>query len=104
MALAVERLAAADAAQLVATVGKFEVGAPGGGGGAINVIPGEVNFSIDLRSGSDRRREQALAQLEAECRAIAAERGVQLHWNPFYALPAAPCDARLQAQLAATLQ
>jgi hydantoinase/carbamoylase family amidase len=104
MALAAERLARADAQRLVATVGKFEVGAPGGGGGAINVIPGEVHFSIDLRSGDDALREQALSALAAECRAIAARRGVALDWHPFYTLPAAPCDARLQRQLSAALE
>jgi hydantoinase/carbamoylase family amidase len=96
MALAVERHCAERADGLVGTVGKFAVA----GGGAINVIPGAVEFTVDLRSGDDARRRAAQAAIEAECRAIAARRRVALAWEPFFELAAAPCDARLQAQWA----
>jgi hydantoinase/carbamoylase family amidase len=96
MALAVERHCAERADVLVGTVGKFAVA----GGGAINVIPGAVEFTVDLRSGDDARRRAAQAAIEAECRAIAARRRVALAWEPFFELAAAPCDARLQAQWA----
>ena len=96
MALAVERHCAERAESLVGTVGKFAVG----GGGAINVIPGAVEFTVDLRSGDDAKRKVAVAAVEAECRAIASRRGVGIAWEPFFELSAAPCDARLQAQWA----
>ncbi len=96
MALAVERRCAERADGLVGTVGKFAVA----GGGAINVIPGAVEFTVDLRSGDDAVRHAAQAAIEAECRAIAARRRVAFAWEPFFELAAAPCDARLQAQWA----
>jgi hydantoinase/carbamoylase family amidase len=97
--LAIERHCAERADTLVGTVGKLAVA----GGGAINVIPGEVEFTVDLRSGDDAKRREALAQIEGKCRAIAQRRGVTLAWEPFFELNAAPCDARLQALLAASI-
>ncbi len=96
MVLAVEAHCAARAETLVGTVGKLTVA----GGGATNVIPGEVEFTIDLRSGNDALRLAALSELEALCRAVAARRNVALTWEPFFHLSAAPCDARIQAQFA----
>ena len=99
MVLAIERHCLARAATLCGTVGKLAIP----GGGAINVIPGEVEFNVDLRSGDDAKRLAALAALEAECTAIAGRRGVSLSWEPFFHVSAAPCDPRLQAQFAASI-
>lgn len=96
MALAVEQLGRDRAEQIVATVGKFAIAE----GGAINVIPGAVEFTIDLRSGDDAQRAAALKALRAELGRIAERRAVTLDWQSFYALDAAPCHADLQAQLA----
>jgi hydantoinase/carbamoylase family amidase len=96
MVLAIERYCAERHGTLVGTVGKLAIT----GGGAINVIPGAVEFTVDLRSGDDAKRRDALAAVEAECRAIAARRRVALAWEPFFELAAAPCDARLQSQWA----
>jgi allantoate deiminase len=43
--LQVERLRIADGERLVCTVGKFSIHP-----GATNVIPGAVNFTVDIRS------------------------------------------------------
>jgi hydantoinase/carbamoylase family amidase len=99
MVLAIERHCAERADSLVGTVGKLAVA----GGGAINVIPGTVEFTVDLRSGEDAKRLAALAAVEALCRAIARRRRVALAWEPFFELAAAPCDARLQSQWAAAI-
>jgi hydantoinase/carbamoylase family amidase len=99
MVLAIERHCLERADTLCGTVGRLAIP----GGGAINVIPGEVEFNIDLRSGEDSRRAAALAAVEADCAAIAARRGVVLAWEPFFHLSAAPCDTRLQARLAASI-
>jgi hydantoinase/carbamoylase family amidase len=99
MVLAVEAHCAQRADTLVGTVGKLAVP----GGGAINVIPGEVEFTVDLRSGDDVKRIEALGAVEAACRAVAERRGVDMAWEPFFELRAAPCDPRLQAQLAASV-
>jgi hydantoinase/carbamoylase family amidase len=100
MVLAVEGHCVASANTLMGTVGKLAVA----GAGATNVIPGAVEFTVDLRSGDDARRLAALASIEAECRAIAARRQVELEWDAFFHLKAAPCDTRIQAQLAASVE
>ena len=99
MVLAIERHCAQRSDTLVGTVGKLTVV----GGGAINVIPGAVEFTVDLRSAEDTKRKEALEAVASECRAIAARRHVTLSWEPFFELQAAPCDPRLQAQWARSI-
>ena len=95
MVLAVEAHCRDDAAHLVGTVGKLAIAA----GGAINVIPGRVEFTVDVRSGEDERRRAAAAALEARCREIAARRGVAVEWSQVQELPAAQCDAQERRRL-----
>jgi allantoate deiminase len=83
------------AAGLVGTVGMIEAKP-----GAANVIPQDVSFTIDVRSGDDATRRRAVAALRAQFSAIAARRKVQMELAAFYEADAAPCDARLQQQLA----
>lgn len=80
---------------LVGTVGKMSV-APG----AINVIPQDVEFSIDVRSGDDALRRAAVAYFQSGLEAIAKRRRVEVTAAPFYAADAAPCDEALQQQFA----
>ena len=80
---------------LVGTVGRMTV-LPG----AVNVIPQDVEFTVDLRSGVDATRRAALEALRAEFAAIAARRRVGLAFEPFFELTASPCDDRLQQQFA----
>jgi allantoate deiminase len=90
MALAVETIAREDASDLVATVGKMEV-LPG----AANVIPGEVRFTIDVRSGdADRRNRAADAILETLAN-IAERRALDFSSDLIHDLPASPCDPAL---------
>lgn len=100
MVLAIERHCVERADTLCGTVGKLAVQ----GGGAINVIPGAVEFNVDMRSGNDDTRRAALAEVEAECARIADRRGVELTWEAFFHVSAAPCDPRLQAQFAASIE
>ena len=83
------------AAGLVGTVGVIEAKP-----GAVNVIPQDVSFTIDVRSGEDAMRRRAVAALRAQFSAIAARRKVQMELAAFYEADAAPCDAGLQQQLA----
>jgi hydantoinase/carbamoylase family amidase len=99
MALAVERFCAARPTELVGTVGRFSVA----GGGAVNVIPGNVEFSVDVRSGDDATRTAAASAIAAECRAIAARRGVMLQLDVYFDLESAPCDEKLQGLLAESI-
>jgi hydantoinase/carbamoylase family amidase len=80
---------------LVGTVGRIEA-LPG----AVNVIPQDVTFSLDLRSGEDGPRRTAFAAIHAGLETIAARRSVALGWDAYFDSAAAPCDARLQEQLA----
>ncbi|MCS6997231.1 MAG: allantoate amidohydrolase [Casimicrobiaceae bacterium] len=98
MVLAVERYALQHPG-LVATVGKLTV-APG----AVNVIPGEVVFTVDLRSGEDAVRRSAVEALREQFFAMAARRGVRVVAEPFFELEAAPCDPGLQAALARAIE
>jgi allantoate deiminase len=93
MALAIEARARGEA-DLVATVGRFDVWPD-----ATNVIPGHVQFSIDVRSPDDARRAAALADLEARITAIAASRGVRVSIAKPHDANAFACDPSIIADL-----
>lgn len=84
MALVIERLGQRDP-DLVATVGKFQT-LPG----AVNVVPGEVRFTLDARSPNDEKRNALTGDIAAQCHAIAKKRGVQLAIEPMSSSPATP--------------
>ena len=100
MVLAVEAHCVDRAETLVGTVGKLAVV----GSGAINVIPGAVEFTIDVRSGEDAKRRAGVAAIETRCREIAERRGVALAWEVFFELTAAPCDPGLQTAWARSIE
>lgn len=95
----IECFCAAGTDGLVGTVGKLDVV----GGGAMNVIPGEVNFTIDVRAGVDATRLAAVDALKKSATEIAARRKVQLTWDAFFHLEAAKCDDAHQAQWASAI-
>ena len=84
MALAIETLGRRHP-DLVATVGKFQA-LPG----AVNVVPGEVRFTLDARSPSDELRNALTNDIEAQCHAIAKKRGVTLVIEPMSSSKATP--------------
>ena len=59
--------------QLVATVGRVEVSP-----GAVNVVPGEVKVSLDVRHPSDSSRHAAVGRLLTKAEHLAMARGVQV--------------------------
>ncbi len=83
---------------LVATVGTLTIP-----GAAVNVVPGTVSFSLDVRAPDDHQRRAALADILAGLDAIAARRGVSVAFERTYEEAAAPCDPALQAALAAAV-
>jgi len=87
-----------DHAGLVGTVGKLSVKP-----GAINVIPQDVEFTIDVRSGDDPIRAVALKAFATGLPAIANRRNVRLRVETLYDADAAPCDAALQKQFEAAI-
>ena len=98
MALAIEGRARSEP-DLVATVGRLEVWP-----GATNVIPGHVQFSIDLRAPSDLNRAAALADIEARISAIAATRGVRVSIAKSHEANAYLCDPNIVAGLAQAVE
>jgi allantoate deiminase len=91
--LAAETLAKKRAA-LVATVGRIAASP-----GAANVIPGEVEFSLDLRHPRDRDRLAALRVLRAEAERIARRRGLGISFHVVQDNPSVLCSPRFTALL-----
>lgn len=79
---------------LVATVGTLQCSP-----GAVNVIPGEVHLTLDIRSPQNASLETLLEGLLQEGEKIAAQRGLIFTAESYYSIPATPCDAELQTQL-----
>ncbi|CAH2602506.1 N-carbamoyl-L-amino acid hydrolase [Rhodovastum atsumiense] len=98
MILAVEAVAAG-AHGLVATVGQIAAEP-----GAINVIPGRVRFTVDLRAGDDALRAERMAALRRRLHAIATRRHVTMTIETLHDSPAAACDAGLMRGLAAAVR
>jgi beta-ureidopropionase / N-carbamoyl-L-amino-acid hydrolase len=90
MVLAVERRCS-EQPDLVGTVGKLDVP-----GGAVNVIPGRCEFSIDIRSGSDALRDAAAADVRAALEEIAARRRVKVDQRRVLQAASVPCATALQ--------
>ena len=80
-------------AGLVGTVGITSVKP-----GAVNVIPQDVEFTIDVRSSDDANRMNAVNALTEEFAIIAKRRNVVVATNVFFSSNAAACDATLQKQ------
>jgi allantoate deiminase len=95
--LAVEAVAAG-VPEAVGTVGRIDAHP-----GAMNVIPGRVRFSLDVRAPTDGARADALAAMRERFAAIAQRRGVTLALEPVWEARTAPCDAHLQERLAAAV-
>jgi allantoate deiminase len=66
----------------------------------MNVIPGKVRFSLDVRAPTDAQRHSAIEAIRREFVAIAQQRNVTIAWSPVWEAKTATCDANLQAQFA----
>ena len=99
MILAVEARGRADKDHLVATVGTLIIA-----GSAVNVVPGEVQFSLDVRTLSDDLRQQAVADIRAAVAEIAAKRGVRAVVDIGHEVPAAPCHGPLKDRMAKVVE
>lgn len=95
--LAVEELAGARA-DVVGTVGRIDAQP-----GAMNVIPGKVAFSVDVRAPTDAKRREAVDAILAAFDAIAARRNVALESSRVWEAKTAPCAPAMQAQIAAAI-
>ena len=93
MVLAVERRGP-EGTDLVATVGRIEA-LPG----AVNVIPGNAVFTIDLRSPDDAARNAAAGAILGDLEAIAGRRGLSVTVERTHNAPAVQCAPGIIAQL-----
>jgi allantoate deiminase len=92
--LFIEQTTQAFAPDIVATVGTLQCEP-----GAVNVIPGAVSLTLDIRSPQDETRDALLQRLLAQAEVIATRRGVSFSHEIFYTIAATPCDEALRAQL-----
>jgi allantoate deiminase len=92
MILAVEQIAQND--EIVATAGKID-NSPN----AVNVISGFCQFSLDIRSDSDNKRNEALAKMLHAFEDIAKRRSLTLSHKVNHAAPAVQCSKNIIEQL-----
>ena len=91
--LAVETMAK-NTAELIVTVGKLVV-APN----AVNVIPGRVTLTVEVRSASDEIRQRAGDDILLLLDDIATRRQIIYEFDKTYEQAASPCDPGLQGLL-----
>jgi allantoate deiminase len=91
--LMVERVATRDP-ELVGTVGRIEASP-----GAINVIPGKVVFTVDVRAPRDELRHSCVAEVRREITAICQRRKILVEIENLQELGVAPCAGWLMAQM-----
>jgi allantoate deiminase len=91
--LAVESIAARHA-ETVATVGRIEASP-----GAINVIPGSVVFTVDVRAPKDGLLESTVKKIREEIEAISARRKIECRIELLQQLGVAECAEWLMAQM-----
>ncbi|MFC3885469.1 M20 family metallo-hydrolase [Bacillus songklensis] len=96
--LAIEKIAR-ESNGSVATVGKLDV-KPGSG----NVIPGRVDFTIDVRDISDKRRENTITKIYDSIREIAANRGLSCVIRPVQSVSSVMSSSMVIEAIQAALQ
>ncbi|MDX2201681.1 MAG: allantoate amidohydrolase [Hyphomicrobiaceae bacterium] len=92
MVLEIERIGRKGGNRLVATVGRLEVRPS-----APNVVPGEVLFTVDVRSPVDAVRRGAQERIAGALEKVAAERCVTLTAETYYEMAATAMDRRIVA-------
>jgi allantoate deiminase len=94
----IEDLCRGDDGGLVGTVGVIHA-APG----ATNVIPGEVQFTMDIRAPTDAQRKHAVGDLVRQIEEIAKRRKLDLQLEVTHENRTVPCAPWLKAQVAAAV-
>jgi allantoate deiminase len=89
----------ARASDCIATVGRIEVQP-----GAINVIPGRADISLDLRAATDAERDEMWTLLSTEIEASCAARGLRFEVRETHSAPAMPCASWLQEAVIAGIR
>ncbi|KQW46063.1 Zn-dependent hydrolase [Nocardioides sp. Root1257] len=89
----------ARASDCIATVGRIEVQP-----GAINVIPGRADISLDLRAATDDERDLMWTMLRSEIERACAQRGLRLEVRETHHASAMPCAPWLQEAVMAGIR
>jgi len=107
------RDAAAAAAELILAVERHCSGIPGLVGtvgqlhvpnGAINVIPGRCELSLDIRAADNAVRDTAIDAVMQAARDIATRRKVDIQFNKVLQVECAPCAAHWQQAINDSIQ
>jgi allantoate deiminase len=98
LVLLVERIARGSGGTLVGTVGRIAAQP-----GAVNIIPGRVDFTVDLRAMDDDVRHDAVAQLQAQAWRLVETRGLQVELETFHEEAAVQCAPALRDALGAAI-
>jgi allantoate deiminase len=98
LVLLVERIARESAGTLVGTVGRIAAQP-----GAVNIIPGRADFTVDLRAMDDDVRRDAVAQLQAQAWRVVEARGLQVEVGTFHEEAAVQCAPALRDALGAAI-
>ena len=85
-------------ASLVATVGTVTVRP-----GAVNVIPGAAEMSLDVRAADDAGRDAAVIEIRNRVRQIGARRGVVIGVETVHEKPVAVAAPRMRRAIAAAI-
>ncbi len=91
--LAVERIGRGHP-ELVATVGRIEAQP-----GAINVIPGKVVFTVDVRAPRDELRKEIVSSITTEIGNLCGKRKIEPQIETLQELGVSPCADWLMAQM-----
>lgn len=84
---------------LVGTVGRLEVPE-----GAVNVIPGRCELSLDVRAPDDFTRRAAYDDIVAICAEIASRRQVSIDVRKVLEAESAPCAVSMQSRIAESIR
>ncbi|MFM9920972.1 allantoate amidohydrolase [Lacisediminihabitans sp. H27-G8] len=97
LVVAIERLSKETGT--IGTVGRLQA-FPGG----VNVIPGRVELSLDLRAEFDADRDDCLERIRAAADEICTRRGLSFAATETYRADAVTCDPGLQAAIGAGIR
>ncbi|MFE1646355.1 allantoate amidohydrolase [Microbacterium sp. P01] len=89
-ALSVERICRGEH-HIIGTVGQFEAFP-----GAVNIVPGETRFSLDLRGEFDGERDRVWDRISHELDDIMGRRGLRWRAHEVHSAPAVLCSPLLQ--------
>jgi allantoate deiminase len=80
--------------ELVATVGRIEAKP-----GAINVIPGEVMFTVDVRAPKDELRNDAVSRIKSQIEQLSKQRDLLCEIEPLQEFGVTACSPWLMEQM-----